>query len=318
MPLPSHHAATAGSAPLAPRRAVIIAAFATLYLVWGSTYLAIRVAVQTAPPFLLAGLRFVVAGMLLLLWRHYRARIPWPTPREWLGSGAVGACLVLLSNVALVLALRSIPSGVTALFAAGTPLLIALLNGQRTRTSLGPRRAVGLVMGTVGMTLLASATLAAVHHAAPLLLLGLASIAWAVGSTYGQEWGQPRDVMTASAVQMLVGGVLASLVGLAAGEGNWLHAHVISVNSALAWGYLSLVGSLVAYPVFQWLLSVVDATAVASYTYVNPIVALTLGVVLLGETITTRMVLAALLLIPAVVLVVTGSPKASLRVKDEL
>jgi drug/metabolite transporter (DMT)-like permease len=318
MPLPSHHAAAAGGSPVAPRRTAIIAAFATLYLVWGSTYLAIRVAVQTAPPFLLAGLRFVVAGTLLLLWRHYRSAVPWPTARQWLGAGAVGACLVLLSNVALVLALRSIPSGVTALFAAGTPLLIALFNGQRTRTSLGPRRATGLVMGTIGMTLLASATLAAVHHAAPLLLMALASVAWAVGATWGQDWGQPRDVMTASAVQMLVGGVLASAVGFAAGEGNWLQTHTISANSALAWGYLSLVGSLVAYPVFQWLLTVADATAVASYTYVNPIVALTLGVVLLGETITARMILAAAILIPAVVLVVTGAPKASLRVKDEI
>ena len=94
--------------------------------------------------------------------------------------------------------------------------------------------------------------------------------------------------------------------------------HTISTNSALAWGYLSLVGSLVAYPVFQWLLTVADATAVASYTYVNPIVALTLGVVLLGETITARMILAASILIPAVILVVTGAPKASLRVKDEV
>ena len=194
-----------------------MAAFATLYFVWGSTYLAIRVAVATAPPFLLAGVRFAVAGLLLLLWRHFRGGIAWPTRREWLGGGAVGTCLVLLSNVAVVFAEKTIPSGVTALFAAGTPLLIALFNGHRTGTSLGRRRAIGLALGTCGMILLGSATLAAVHNVAPLLLMGLASVAWAVGSTYGRGWGQAKDVMMASGTQMLIGGVLATLVGLATG-----------------------------------------------------------------------------------------------------
>ena len=219
-----------------------MAAFATLYFVWGSTYLAIRIAVETAPPFLLAGLRFALAGALLLLWRHFRSGVPWPTRREWLGGGAVGACLVLLSNVAVVFAEKTIPSGVTALFAAGTPLLIALFNGHRTGTSLGTRRAIGLALGTTGMFLLASATLAAVHDVAPVLLMGLASVAWAVGSTYGRGWGQANDVMMASATQMLVGGILATLVGLAAGEGSWLQSHTITWQSATAWGYLAIVG----------------------------------------------------------------------------
>ncbi len=295
-----------------------MAAFATLYLVWGSTYLAIRIAVATAPPFLLAGVRFAVAGMRLLLWRHSRGGVAWPTPRQWLGGGAVGACLVLFSNAAVVFAEKSIPSGVTALFAAGTPLLIALFNGHRTGTSLGARRAAGLALGTVGMVLLGSATLAAVHNVAPLLLMALASFAWAIGSTYGQGWAQSADVMTASGTQMLIGGLLATAVGIAAGEGRWLQEHTVSWQSAVAWGYLAIVGSLVAYPVFQWLLSVADATAVASYTYVNPIVALALGVVVAGETITLRMIAATAVLIPAVILVVTGAPRKELAVKEEV
>lgn len=295
-----------------------MAAFTTLYFVWGSTYLAIRIAVQSAPPFLLAGVRFAVAGALLLLWRHYRAGVAWPTRREWVGGGAVGACLVLLSNVAVVFAEKTIPSGVTALFAAGTPLLIALFNGHRTGTSLGRRRAVGLGLGTAGMFLLGSATLAAVHHVTPLLLMALASVAWAVGSTYGRGWGQANDVMVASATQMLIGGLLATLVGLAAGEGHWLESHTITWQSAAAWGYLAIIGSMVAYPVFQWLLTVADATAVASYTYVNPIVAVALGVILLGEEISPRMMMATAVLIPAVILVVTGAAKRELEVKEEV
>ena len=232
MPLPSHHAAAAGGAPLAPApRPAIIAAFATLYLVWGSTYLAIRVAVQTAPPFLLA-------GAPLRRRRHAPPPLaPLPLTRSLADPARMARCRRrrrlpgAAEQRGTGARQRSIPSGVTALFAAGTPLLIALFNGQRTRTSLGPRRAVGLVMGTVGMTLLASATFAAVHHAAPLLLLGLASVAWAVGATYGQEWGQPRDVMTASAVQMLVGGVLASARRPSPpARCNWLQPHTISAN----------------------------------------------------------------------------------------
>ena len=266
---------------------------------------------------MLAGIRFAVAGLLLLLWRHFRSGVAWPTVREWAGGGGVGACLVLLSNVAVVFAEKTIPSGVTALFAAGTPLLIALFNGHRTGTALGTRRAIGLALGTAGMVLLGSATFAAVHNVAPLFLMALASVAWAIGSTYGRGWGQSTDVMMASATQMLIGGLLAVLVGLAAGEGQWLQAHTITWQSAAAWGYLAVVGSMVAYPVFQWLLSVADATAVASYTYVNPIVAVALGVILLGEVITIRMMIATVVLIPAVVLVVTGAPKAETEVKEE-
>ena len=317
MPLSPQHAAAGGSPPVGPSRTAIAVAFGALYLIWGSTYLAIRIAVETVPPFALAGVRFAAAGAAMMLWRRFRGGVPLPTARQWLGGGSVGVCLVLLSNVCVVFAERSLSSGVTALFAAGTPLLIALFNGHRTGTSLGSRRAVGLALGTAGMILLGSATFAAVHAVTPLLLMALASVSWAVGSTYGRGWTQPTDVMMASATQMLVGGILATLVGVAAGEMHWLHGHAITWQSAAAWAYLSMVGSFVAYPVFQWLLSVADATAVASYTYVNPIVALALGVVLAGEVVTSRTLLATAVLIPAVVLVVTGEPKKELEVKEE-
>ncbi len=318
MSLSPHHAAAAGSPPVRPSGTAIAVAFGALYLIWGSTYLAIRIAVETVPPFSLAGARFAAAGAAMLLWRRFRGGVPLPTPRQWLGAGSVGVCLVLLSNVCVVFAERTLSSGVTALFAAGTPLLIALFNGHRTGTSLGSRRAIGLALGTAGMILLGSATFAAVHDVTPLLLMAVASVAWAVGSTYGRGWSQPTDVMMASATQMLVGGVLATLVGVAAGELSWLHGHTISWQSGVAWAYLSVVGSFVAYPVFQWLLSVADATAVASYTYVNPIVAVALGVILIGEVVTPRTLLATAVLIPAVVLVVTGAPKRELEVKEEV
>jgi len=291
-----------------PSRLALVSAFLTLYLVWGSTYLGIRIGIETLPPFLLAGGRFVVAGLALMIWSRVRG-IPLPTSREWLGVAGVGACLVLLSNVPIVWAERHIASGVVALFAASSPLMIAFFNGRRTGTSLGRRRALGLALGTVGVVLLASATFAAVPQPLPLAVLVLASLSWSIGSTYGRDWGQPRDLLMASAGQMLAGGLLAMTVSLVSGELGQLDIHAVSARSMLAWGYLALFGSLIAYPVFQWLLGVADATSVASYTYVNPIIALTLGIMLMDEQVTARMLVATAVLLPAVGLVVSGGGK---------
>ena len=291
-----------------PSRLALVSAFLTLYLVWGSTYLGIRIGIETLPPFLLAGGRFVVAGLALMIWSRARGT-PLPTPREWLGVAGVGTCLVLLSNVPIVWAERRIASGVVALFSASSPLMIAFFNGRRTGTVLGRRRAMGLALGTVGLVLLASATFAAVPQPLPLVVMLLASFSWSIGSTYGRDWGQPRDLLMASAGQMLAGGLLAMTVSLVSGELSHLDIHAVSARSMFAWGYLALFGSLIAYPVFQWLLGVADATSVASYTYVNPIIALTLGIVFVGEQVSVRMLVATAVLLPAVGLVVTGGGK---------
>ncbi len=288
-----------------PSRLALVSAFLTLYLVWGSTYLGIRIGIETLPPFLLAGGRFVVAGLALMIWSRARGT-RFPTAREWLGVTGVGACLVLVSNVSVVWAERHIASGVVALFSASSPLMIAFFNGRRTSTSLGRRRAMGLALGTVGLVLLASATFAAVPEVLPLVVLLTASLSWSVGSTYGRDWGQPRDLLMASAGQMLMGGLLALTVSLVSGELSRLDIQAVSTRSMVAWGYLALFGSLIAYPVFQWLLGVADATAVASYAYVNPIVALALGITLMGEQVSIRMLVATAVLLPAVSLVVTG------------
>jgi drug/metabolite transporter (DMT)-like permease len=294
-----------------PPRLALVSAFLTLYLIWGSTYLGIRIGVETLPPFLLAGGRFVVAGLALMIWSRARGT-PLPTPREWLGVAGVGACLVLLSNVSIVWAEQRIASGVVALFSASSPLMIAFFNGRRTATSLGRRRLIGLALGTVGLVLLASATFAAVPEVLPLMVLLMASLSWSIGSTYGRDWGQPRDLLMASAGQMLMGGLLAMTVSLFSGELGRFDIHAVSTRSMLAWGYLSLFGSLFAYPVFQWLLGVADATAVASYAYVNPIVALALGITLMGEQVSVRMLVATAILLPAVGLVVTGRGRSLL------
>jgi drug/metabolite transporter (DMT)-like permease len=315
VPLPSGDGSAGGSPSVTPGRAALVAAFLTLYLVWGSTYLAIRIAVALVPPFILSGLRFIAAGGALLLWRRWRGGVPLPTPREWLGAAAVGTLMVVLSNAAVVAAEESLASGVVALFAAGTPLLIALFDRRRTGARLGRRRLVGVILGTAGLAILADAAFATVHDVRPILLLVVSEVAWAVGSTWGRDWAAPSDHLMASAAQLLAGGVIALAAGVVTGDLAAWGQHAITATVLLAWGYLAVAGSLLAYPVFQWLLSVADPTAVASYTYVNPIVALALGVILGHELLTGRTIIATVVLIPAVILVVSGS--ATTRVEED-
>lgn len=276
-----------------------------LYVVWGSTYLGIRFAVETLPPFLLAGARFAVAGGVMLLWAYWRGATL-PTRREWLGAAGVGLCLVTLSNALIVWVEQRIASGVVALFAAGSPLLIALFSRQRSGIPLGSRRIAGLALGTVGLLLLGSATFKMVPDVPRLFTLGAAMVAWAIGATYGRDWPHASDLLVSSSAQMFAGGVIALVVGVALGEVATFDANAVSLRSLLAWSYLTIFGSMLAYTVFQWLMSHVDPTAVASYTYVNPIVALGLGALFAGEQIGGRVVVATALLVPAVVLVVTG------------
>lgn len=310
MPRAPGHDAAARSAPIGPSRSAIVLAFLSLYLIWGSTYLGIRVAVETLPPFLLAGMRFVVAGGAMLLWARARGRAM-PTRAEWGGAFVVGFCLATLSNALIVWVEQRIPSGVVALFAAGSPLLIALFTWHRTGAALGPRRGLGLALGTVGLILLGGATLAEFPDVPRLLTIAVAVAAWAWGSTYGRDRPRSADLIVASGAQMLAGGLLAVLIGLALGEARHFDAHAVAARSVVAWAYLTVFGSMIAFTVFQWLMAHVDATAVASYTYVNPIVALSLGAIFAGEHLGARTVFATLLLVPAVVLVVTGAAPAS-------
>ncbi len=246
----------------------------------------------------------------MLLWAWSRGtRLP--TQREWLGAAGVGFCLVTLSNALIVYVEERIPSGVVALFAAGSPLLIALFTRQRTGVPLGNRRIGGLALGTIGLILLGSATLTAVHDVPRLVLIAIAMIAWGVGATYGRDWPHAPDLLMSSGAQMLAGGLIALTAGTLLGEISAFDPHAVSLRSVLAWSYLTVFGSMLAYTVFQWLMSHVDATAVASYTYINPIVALGLGALFAGERIGGRVVAATALLVPAVVLVVTGGATAT-------
>lgn len=280
-------------------------AFFTIYVVWGSTYLGIKIAGETLPPFLLAGARFLVAGAALMAWGRLRGG-RFPHGREWLGAAGVGTCLIVLSNAPIVWVERSVDSGMVALFTAVSPLIIALFNRRRLGTPIGPRRLTGMALGLVGLGVLASATLSVTPHPLPLLVILLAVTSWAYGSTFGRDWPQPRDVVMQSGTQMLAGGAIAFAIGLASGELRGFDPALVSTRSIIAWAYLVLFGSMLTYTCYQWLLTHVEATRVATSNYVNPVVAVLLGVLLGGETLSPRIGLAATLLVPAVALVVTA------------
>lgn len=283
----------------------IVAAFAVVYLVWGSTYLGIRIAVETLPPFLLAGTRFIAAGMLLYAWARIRGA-PAPGRREWLAAAGIGILLVAGANAVVGWAEQKVPSGLAALIVAGMPLWVAVF--QRVAPggkAIGGSRLTGLVVGFGGLALLLLGRGEAVGGV-PFVRMGglvLASVSWALGSVLSRRVPLPSDSLLASAMSMLAGGVVALGIGLATNELAGFDPARVSVASIVAWAYLVVFGSMLAFTCFTWLVTVVDPTRVATYAYVNPVVALVLGWWLAREPLGVRILLAGLVILLGLVLV---------------
>ncbi len=295
-------------APQDPPRALLIAAFAAVYVIWGSTYLAIRFAIETIPPLLMAGVRFLIAGSILYVWARWRGA-KHPPRAMWLSAAIVGALLMLGGNGAVVWAEQTVPSGVAALLAGTTPLWMVGLDWAR-RDGPRPRGAVmaGLVMGLAGIIVLVGPVHLGgqgVSHSGALVLLG-GSLAWATGSLYSRRARLPRDQFQATGMQMLMGGVLLVTAGMAAGEGARWHVAQMSLRSMLAFGYLIVFGAIVGFTAYLWLLRVSTPERVSTYAYVNPLVAVFLGWALAGEPFTPRTLVAAAVIVGAVVLITTG------------
>ncbi len=286
-------------------KARIVAAFAVVYLVWGSTYLGIRVAVETLPPFLLAGTRFIAAGFLLYAWARIRGA-PAPGRREWLAAIGIGILLVAGANAVVGWAEQKVPSGLAALIVAGMPLWVAVF--QRVAPGgkpIGRSRIIGLVVGFGGLALLLLGRGEAVGGV-PFVRMGglvLASVSWALGSVLSRRVPLPGDSQLASAMSMLAGGVVALGIGLATHELAEFDPSRVSVASIAAWAYLVVFGSMLAFTCFTWLVTVVDPTRVATYAYVNPVVALLLGWWLAAEPLGARTLVATPIILLGLVLV---------------
>jgi drug/metabolite transporter (DMT)-like permease len=304
---------TAPSARLATRAhepplAKMLLAFGALYLIWGSTYLAIRFAIETIPPLLMGSLRFALAGVVLYAWAR-ASGVPRPSARQWKAASIVGALLLVVGNGGVVLAEQWVPSGLASLMIAAVPLWMVVLDwawGSRVRPTR--RVAVGLVAGFGGVAVLAVSPdvgLAGPGEAFGAFLLLIAAFSWAAGSIYSRSAPAPSDTRLWGAMQMLCGSGLLLGAAIAAGELGRIDPGAVSLLSALSVLYLTVFGSLVAFSAYVWLLQVSTPARVGTYTYVNPVVALALGWAFAGEPVTARSMVASAIILGAVVLITT-------------
>ncbi len=290
---------------------MIWVAIAILYVVWGSTYLGIRIAVETIPPFLLAGARFGLAGLVIIVVAliRRRGRIPFPTRREWRDMTIVGAALMVGGMGLVALGEQTVPSGIAALLIAMMPLWVAVfgrvLFGERL-----PRVAIaGVAIGLVGVGILVGPSTSAAESFDPggVAALLLSPISWACGSLYSTHRARlPKDPLVATGGQMLAGAAILVVVAAVKGEYAGFRLDAVSQESLAAFVYLTFIGSLIAFTTYVWLLKVAPLPLIATYAYVNPIVAVVLGAIVLQEPITPRTIVAGAVIVFAVALIITA------------
>lgn len=292
----------------APSLAAVLAAFAVVYFVWGSTYLGIRIAIETIPPLLMAALRFLSAGAILFAFSSLRGA-GWPRPEAWRSAVIVGFLLLVTGNGLLSWAEQFVASGVAALIVATVPLWMIVLDAMRRGGSRpGAPALVGLLLGMVGIAVLVGpgelggAAIDAVGAGAILL----AAFSWALGSIVSRTAPQSSSTLQNVGMQMLSGGVILLVAGLSLGER--IDPAQVSARSLAALVYLSLAGGVVSYSAYVWLLRVSTPSRVSTYAFVNPLVAVVLGWLLAGEPLGPRVFLATAAVVSAVVLISIGRP----------
>jgi len=307
------HTTVASSEYRAPALTVWTA-LSAVYVIWGSTYLAIRFTVETTPPFLSAAGRFIVSGAFLYFWRR-AAGDPAPTAIERRNAVIIGIFLLVGGNGGVVWAVQHIPSSLAALLVATVPLWMILIDALRPGGDKPTVLAmIGILIGFAGAMLLiglttGDATAASLYGAIAVLI---ASVFWAAGSIYGKTAKLPASPLVTTGIEMLAGGITQIFVGFFFGEFDRFDISAVSQRSALAWVYLTMIGPI-AFVAYAWLLRVAPIPLVATYSYVNPLVAIILGYFLGKEIITPRILLAAALIIGSVVLVSTPKGRFTAR-----
>ncbi len=287
-------------------RSLVLAAFAAIYLIWGSTYLGIRYAVETIPPFLLGGARFLLAGGILYAWLRFKGA-PNPAAFHWRNAAIVGGLLLGVGNGGVNWAEQKLASSLTALLIAITPLWFVLLDWLRpggTRPAI--QTLLGIGVGFAGVAMLVGGGNGVRQGALDLsavAALMIASISWASGSLYARYTPKPDSSLMAGAMQMLTGGAALFAVGLLSGEGAKCDWSGISSRSVWSFVYLTVVGSLVGFTAFSWLLKVSTPARISTYAYVNPVIAVFLGWFIGGEKLAARILWAAGVIVLGVVII---------------
>src|SRR3954447_14934999 len=285
--------------------AAVALALATVYLVWGSTYLAIRVTDRSMPPLLMSSVRFLIAGAALYAFAaRGRAR---PTRREWLSAAIVGAALLLVGNGGVAWAETRLDSGFAALIVAIIPLYVALFDRLFFGRRLTTPAVVGLVIGFAGVALLVRP--GGGNSVGVALILVATTSAWAGGSLYARGASLPSSPLLSASMQMLAASLFLGVAGVIGGEANDIHRDAFAGKPLIAFTYLVLIGSLIAFSAYAWLLKNVRISVVATYAFVNPVVAVALGTIFLGESIGWSTVIAGAAIVTAVVLIVTAKQR---------
>lgn len=304
-----------------PSRLLVVLAFAAVYIVWGSTYLGIRLAIETLPPFLMAGTRFTLAGAILLTWSRIKGERLVMSTSQWQKALIVGGLLLLCGNGGVTWAEKYVATSLAALLVSTEPLWVVILMWVLTRRRPNSKVLFGVLIGLAGVTLLVSDGLSRGNDNSWLSLIGagvviLAGFGWAAGSVYSSR--QPIDASTsmAAGMQMVSGGSLLLVLAVVAGDVGRLNLGNASWTSIGAFFYLLIFGSLLGFTAYSWLLNNVTPAMATTYAYVNPVVAVFLGWLIAGEPLTKRMLLAAVVIVSSVILITTFSRVPSPAIHD--
>lgn len=295
-----------------PRRWKVLLAFAIIYFVWGSTFLAIRVGVREVPPFLLAGMRFLAAGIVLYVWMRLKGTRS-PAFREWGAASLLAVLIFVLDYGLLFWAEKRVPSGLAAVMLATIPVFMALSEILILRTQrLTARLAIALLVGMCGVTVLVSRRLSfgevPIDTAGACALI-VAAISWSIASALTRKLPLPAEKVMSSGIQMLVGGVLLTLTAALLGEFRGFHIGTVSRGAWLALAYLIVAGSIVAFTAYVWLIHNESPTKVGTYAYVNPLVAVLVGYFFGGEAVGARAIAGTVLVLVSVAVITTTPAK---------
>jgi drug/metabolite transporter (DMT)-like permease len=300
-----------------PRRWKTLLAFAIIYVVWGSTFLAIRIGVREVPPLLLAGMRFFAAGIVLYGWMRATGTAS-PTRGEWVSTTLLAVLIFLVDYGLVFWAEQRVPSGITAVMLATIPVFTALAEILILRTQrLTLRLGIALVVGLAGVAVLVSRSVSfgdAPIESSGALALVVGAISWSLASVLSRKLSLPQSRVMSSGAQMLVGGVLLILASAMFGEFRGFHAQDVSARAWLALLYLIVAGSIVAFTAYVWLIHHESPTKVGTYAYVNPVIAVVLGYFLGGEALGARTILGTFLVLVSVV-VITTTPKKEAKIE---
>lgn len=304
---------------------ILIAAFAAVYIFWGSTYLAIKYAIETLPPFLMAGTRFVIAGGILLVIARFSKDYETPKAAHWKTSFIVGTLLLLFGNGGVVFAEKYISSSLAALLVATEPFWVVLLSWLWLKNSRPNLKVVGgLILGFVGVYLLIGGqpshggTDDSSMQFFSVIAIIVATMAWATGSIYGLRAPVPKSAILTSGMQMLSGGIVLFAVSLLSGEIFRFDIAQVSSNSIFGLIYLIIFGSLLGFTAYSWLLKNAQPSIVSTYAYINPVVAVFLGWMIANETFTTQMLIGAGIIVGSVALITSKESETPKEPEIEL